>query len=142
MYKPDALADFAGSIRVPSRICHSPDVKQLASKLKDQLWWRNDSDCIKGTERGLKKTNTGYIYLCVRGLLVPKGSGEDKLELEHLAYTTDHWMIPLVLWTWEELTPDLNSQNELAQKSVLSSPLPFFFMVFFSCFALLSVVQT
>lgn len=128
------LASFAGNIWGSSRICHLPDVKQLVSNLNDQLSQRNESDCIKGIEREFKKnTTTGYIY--VHDGYLPQRATEDKLKLECLAYTAHHWIVQLVLWTWEELSPDLNSQNELAQKSVLGS----FILFFFSCFAAFSV---
>lgn len=72
MYKPDALADFATNIWVPSRICHSPGVKWLASNLNNQLCQENESDCIKGTERGLNNNNNNNNFLCVWWLFTPK----------------------------------------------------------------------
>jgi len=45
----------------------------------------------KGTEKGLKHSNnTGYICRGAWWLLAPKGNGEDKLKMEHLAYTANH----------------------------------------------------
>ena len=95
MYKPDALADFAGNIWiwVPSRICHPPDVKQLASNLNDQLCQRNESDCIKGTERGLQKKrglkkSTQFIFIYVHNGCLPQRATER---------TKSNWNIQLIL---------------------------------------------
>lgn len=68
-YKPDAVADFDSNIWVPSRIWHSPGVKWLASNLNYQLCQENESDCIKGAERGLNNNN---IFVCARWLFTPK----------------------------------------------------------------------